>query len=58
MRYSKYMLLRGKTAKELETKVNEEMKNGWQPLGGVKPTVTEKSSAMRVHVEYFQTMVK
>lgn len=59
--YTEYKVLHAETTNELEAKVNEHMADrwrSWQPLGGIKPTVTEKSTPFNVNVEFYQAMVR
>lgn len=46
-----YMILSDNDFKELERKVNEAIKKGWQPIGGIDSNVLDGS------LEYLQAMI-
>ena len=46
-----YIILSDSDFKELERKVNEKIKEGWQPIGGIDSNVFEGG------LEYLQAMI-
>lgn len=56
--YTQYKVVHATTVLELTTAVNELMAEGWQPIGGVQPTVSERASMMKVVIDFYQSMAK